>query len=360
MNYLLFSKKDTFINNHPLLVNRNFGGDEILEIEKTYDRSSLNGTVTASISRALLQFDLSEISQSIVDGDITNPVFTLVLKTIESKEVISEYTIVAEPISESWIRGTGKKYDDYTVEGVSWNYRQAAGLMPWGGTGSFSGSIVSPGGTVTVPTASQAFSYEASDIKMDVTEIVNAWMSGAIPNFGLRLRHSGENDNVDYGILRFFSSKTHTIYSPSLMVSWDDSFYTTGSGSSSLAPITGSNRVVYITNTKPFYRAGEVTKFIVFGREKYPTKTFVKGQSDYLVVKSLPSSSYYRVLDYESREIIFDFSQYTKVSGNESGSYFIFDTTGLAQERYYYIQIGVEELGTFDIYDVCAPFKITR
>jgi hypothetical protein len=359
MNYLLFSKKDTFINSNPSLVNRNMGGDEILEIEKIYDQCSPNGTSTASVSRALIQFDLNDISRSMAEGEISGAVFTLQLKTIESKELISEYSIVAAPISESWICGTGKKYDDYTTEGVSWNYRQRAGLMPWGGTGS-SGSIISPGGSTTVPTASQNFSYEASDINMDITNIVHAWISGSIPNYGLLLKNSNENDTLDYGIIRFFSSKTNTIYSPKLMVSWDDSTYSTGSGSSSLAPITGSNRVVYIKNVKPTYRADEVTRFEVFGREKYPTKTFVKGQSDYLVVKSLPSSSFYRLLDYESREIIYDFSDYTKISGYESGSYFIFDMSGLAQERYYHFQIAVEELGTFDIYDAGGPFKITR
>ena len=68
MIYRLYPKKDATIYEDTLRKNQNTGKDEILEVVKLYDTDN---TTLLGNSRVLLQYDLSEISQSIVDGDIS-------------------------------------------------------------------------------------------------------------------------------------------------------------------------------------------------------------------------------------------------------------------------------------------------
>ena len=81
------------------------------------------------------------------------------------------------------------------------------------------------------PFGTQSFSYESSDIVMDVSESVSSWIDGDLPNNGFILKHDSslENDTEDYGQLKFFSKETNTIYQPKLRIGWDDSTYNTGS-----------------------------------------------------------------------------------------------------------------------------------
>ena len=102
-------------------------------------------------------------------------------------------------------------------------------------------------------------------------------------------------------------------------------------------------------------------RFDVYARDLYPKKTFSRLQTVYLQPKYLPETSYYAVKDNESNEMIFDFGEYNKLSCDDNGNYFILDTTGLAQERYYRILIKANyQDGTSEIYDNNAVFKVIR
>ena len=75
-------------------------------------------------SRILIQFDLSSISSSLINGDIkTTSKFFLKLKATETSEVPLDYAIYAYPISKSWDMGTGR-YDTEGLgsNGASWFY----------------------------------------------------------------------------------------------------------------------------------------------------------------------------------------------------------------------------------------------
>ncbi len=111
------------------------------------------------------------------------------------------------------------------------------------------GSANAEGGTwYTGSEASQSFNNEPDDIRMDVTGIVNLWLSGSLSNNGFVIHHSlnAENDSLDYGVLKFFSKETNTIYQPKLEIVWDDSVFNTGS----LSPITGSTSTDALENSK--------------------------------------------------------------------------------------------------------------
>lgn len=64
-------------------------------------------TSYSKFSRAMLKFDVSDVSSSISSGDITNPKFVLNMKVLKQQELPLEYTIYSYPISQSWEMGDG-------------------------------------------------------------------------------------------------------------------------------------------------------------------------------------------------------------------------------------------------------------
>lgn len=198
------------------------------------------------LHRALIKFDLTAISNSIVSGDISNPKFYLKLKSINAVELPTSYKIYTFPVSQSWNQGDGYWSDGGSDDGVSWNWRNSYSSSAWYSpytdtilTSSVNylddynnaGHIFSRGGGTwyNIP-CTQSFSYEVSDINTDVTSIVYAWLSKTIPNEGFILIYSGETVFTSSNAsMYFFSKETNTIYSPKLDIAWDDSTWVTGS-----------------------------------------------------------------------------------------------------------------------------------
>lgn len=340
----------------------NTGLDAILDISKTIDNSG-----NASNSRILLKFDISAISASIADSTITNPKFYLNLYATEADEIPVNYTLYAYPISQSWNMGTGRYGDSpQTENGVSWKYRNNSTntSSAWltasyavNTTGSY--TINAGGGTwFTNYMATQSFDYSTTDVRMDVTSIVNAWLSGSIVNNGLLLKKSDSDEAGvnEFRSLKFFSRDTNTVYSPKLEVAWDDGVFITGS----LAAIDDIwNSVVYFTNNNEKYNQHSKVKFRIAARSKYPTRAFTT-QSTYLTVDYLPSSSYYAVRSLESEDYVIPFSDYTKISCDAVSNYFNLWLDGLQPERYYKFVIKVEDGGLTRYIDEDFIFKVTR
>ena len=84
MIYRIYPSKDATIYEDSLRKDQNTGKDEILEVGKSYDPT--DNTTLLGNSRALIEFDLTSISSSIVSGDITSPQDRLRLENIESRE----------------------------------------------------------------------------------------------------------------------------------------------------------------------------------------------------------------------------------------------------------------------------------
>jgi hypothetical protein len=321
---------------------QNAGRDEILEVGKLY-----YGGVK-DITRTFIKFDVLNLETGSGWKAYLN------FKSANSEEIPLEYTIYANAVSQSWIMGTGTKFDNISSDGISWKYRN--GIDSWqdnviGGTAVFTpgttGSANAEGGTwYTGSEASQSFNNEPDDIRMDVTGIVNLWLSGSLSNNGFVIHHSlnAENDSLDYGVLKFFSKETNTIYQPKLEIVWDDSVFNTGS----LSPITGStstdaleNSKVVVTNLQKEYFQNTKTKVRVKGRDLYPSKSF--GTTfEYDQSKYLPTSSYYQIEDYRTNEIVVPFGQYSKLSCDSKSNYFYLDTNTYPTNRTYRLKIKVE------------------
>jgi hypothetical protein len=337
---------------------QNAGRDELLEVGKLYYGG------TKDIARALIKFNTNSISASIVSGEITGSWKAyLNLKSAGSEEIPLEYTIYANAVSQSWNMGTGTKFDNITTDGISWKYRD--GINTWqdntlGGTATFvagtTGSANAEGGTwYTGSQASQSYNYEVDDVRMDVTGILNLWMSGSLPNNGFIVRHglNNEEDSLDYGVLKFFSKETHTIYEPKLEIVWDDSTFSTGS----LNVIPDENFKVVYSNLKSKYSKDSKIKIRVKGRELYPMRTF-SATFNYDDTSYLPTTSYYQLEDYITGEVIFPFGDYTKISCDSNGSFFIMNLSGLPSNRTYLLKMKISQGGIDYIIDDKSIFEI--
>ena len=341
---------------------QNAGRDEILEIGKLYYGSS------KEIARSLLKFDITELSSSIANnvGTSSYSVF-LNLRAANSEELPLEYTIYANAVSQSWTMGTGTKFDNISTDGISWKYRN--GIDTWqdnviAGTAVFTpgttGSANAEGGTWYLSgSTSQSFNYEHDDIRMNITNMVSLWISGSLPNNGLIIHHglTNESDDLDYGVLKFFSKETNTIYEPKLELVWDDqSFVTTG-----LSSVTGSvsddDYKVVLQNLKNEYPQNQKIKIRVKGRDMFPLKSFGTTFA-YDQTKYLPRTTYYQLEDYKTGEVIFPFGDYTKVSCDTTSNYFIMDLNTLPINRTYLLKLKIVESGISTIIDDKLIFEI--
>lgn len=339
---------------------QNAGRDEILEVGKLYYGS------TKDIARSLIKFDINSLSASISENTITSSYSVFLnLKASNSEEIPLQYTIYANAVSQSWTMGTGTKFDNITTDGVSWYYRD--GSSKWQDlSGSYSigtdtGSISNGGGGTwyTASMSSQSFNYEHDDIRMDVTGLIRQWMTGSFTNNGMIIHHGleAENDDLDYGVLKFFSKETNTIYEPKLELVWDDSSFITGSLGQVTGSVSDDDYKVVITNLKKEYPQGQRIKIRVKGRDMFPLKQFGSVFA-YDQTKYLPRTTYYQLEDYKTGEIVFPFGNYTKVSCDSTSNYFIMDLSALPISRTYVIKLKIVESGISTIIDDKLIFEI--
>jgi len=364
MHYFTFGEKDTTLYEASSSVNA--GLDEILEIRK--DVSDTGDTV--STTRVLIRFDLSYISQSIVRGTITNPKYYLNLYDAKPQNLATSQSLYAYPVSQSWVMGDGRSYDNpITTEGASWKFRDGKidGSI-WGEASSSGGTWISGDGYV----ASHSLNHESSDIRMNVTDIVNKWLDGTLSNEGFILKRSGSNalsgsdegNTTRFGNLSFFSSDTHTKYPPTLETVWDDAKWSTGS----LSPLTQANledMVIYMKGLRPEYKEKSKARFRLVGRERFPDATYDTTPAN-LSVKYLPiSTSFYSILDAETDDVIVPYGSGSRISCDSTGNYFNLWLDGYQPERYYRLEFRIQSgSGTVEeidqYFDEGFTFKVSQ
>ena len=350
MHYFIFPDIDTTL--YEQSGSQNTGLDEILEVRKDLNDAGSN----PKVSRALLKFDLTYISQSVSSGLIASDAkYYLNLYDANPAELSTSQSLYAYPISGSWVHeGEGFKADDpITTDGASWYYRDNADTKTY-----WTGSITGSGGTWhTDVYGSQSLEYETRDVRMDVTPIVTAWFNGTHPNSGFILKRSGSIGNSDsnapegndtrLGNLSFFSRQTNTIYPPKLEVEWYDTAWSTGS-LSALSKADIEDLQIYMKNLRTEYKEKSKTKFRLVGRSRYPTKSYSNTASEYLTAKFFPSGSklvkdgsYYSFVDNDTEDVIVPYGTGSLISCDSDGNYFNIWMNGLQSERYYRIDIKV-------------------
>ena len=355
----------------------------------TYDLAANSDYATSDayfplsdIRRSVLQFSSQDIkklktfaSESISGSYQAN--LSLYLATAQN--LSTTYSVDVLPISQSWSMGTGRFAQvPQSVNGVSWDFTGPSGSSaPWGEDTFYWGNIDLPtwesasynwnyvpisgqpfyatgGGSWFDTVTSQSFDYMSDkDLDTDITPIITEWFSGAIPNYGLIVKHPQviEEDPNAFIDLKFFSVDTHTIYPPTIDFKWDDAYYYP----------QGSNYVlsdqitITIANNPGQFAQNDVYKMRLSTRLTYPPRQFTTS-SVYLTNLILSENTYWGLQDVKTGEMVVDFDEnFTKVSCDSVGNYFTLYTNGLEINRYYKLLIRTKifstTYGPLSVYD---------
>lgn len=361
MHCFIYPQQDATIYND--YQEYNTGGDEILDIIKTYFSGS--NFSEPNYSRALIKFNIDYVSQSIQSGEIGSEKFYLNLKLAWAvKNKNTPVTLYIYPVSNSWEEGSGKRLIlDSDFHGVTWLYRDSETLSEWNQTGSdfisasyyeVSTSLFDNNNTFQ---ENGYYINEISDIRVDVSNIVKSWLSSSIDNNGflLKLSNYDENSNIDIGKFSFYSLNSNTVNIPKLEVVWDDIIYDSGT----LQQIDINDSFIYFKNIKNSYSNKGIYKFDIGVRETYPTKSY-STDNQYITNKILPMTSYYSIVDNVTEETIVPFDNYSKLSCNTNGNYFNLNLKGFFPERYYKIKIKSVSGSNEQYYDNNYIFKVIR
>ena len=257
MYRILSASKDTYItnkiiNNSFRATDANVGQAGTLDLFKLYNENTLSGSSEQTeLSRLLLHFDLSKISQMQTQGliDINDSSFKCLVKLHDvygGQTSPENFDVILFPLSQSFDEGSG--YDITGFRDVSAvNYVTSsfvsgapvlwslAGAMKSGSLGDesidviVSGSLSGPSGTsLTSLSPVQRFVTGEEDLLVDVTKIVSGTVTNQIPDRGFLIGFSGsfENNKKSYFVKRFASrNSSNTAIRPKLIIKYDDSLH---------------------------------------------------------------------------------------------------------------------------------------
>lgn len=191
----------------------NHGADPVLTV---FARKS-NGPI--ELARTLVRFSTTELSGKIFsDRTIPSSSVSYYLKMFNMEHddtTPTSYNLFVYPLSRSWDEGTGVELDGIDV-GVS-NWIDATSTQQWTLTGS---DFIT--GTFS---ASQHFDRGSEDLEVDITSIVNSWLTGGITNNGLivKLGATEETNANDYYVKEFYGRESKFVeLLPYIEARWSD------------------------------------------------------------------------------------------------------------------------------------------
>lgn len=323
--FLLSTEDATIYQRYP---NNNSGLDEIVEVGKNIKSLDGSGMYASASSRILLNFDIPSEQQY-----PSSAKYFLNLKIANAATVTRYQKLDVYLVSGSWLEGSGYFYQDIknSEDGVTWTLKNLN--TSWSNAGADYYTNISASYTLS--------KMPIQDVRIDVTNLIAPIVSGtnANPWNGLLVKfpNADEQNSLNKGNVKFFSSNTHTIFAPTLEVNYVDQTFITGS----LKRIPNGNVTVLPKNLKESYTQGEIDKVYFVVRDRFPDKRFDATQR-YRTQYYLPSESYVRIRDEVSDVILYDFDEYSAINCDTSGSYFVLNTTQLEPNRYYTMDIKVK------------------
>jgi hypothetical protein len=329
--FLTASKDTTLYQRYPT---NNAGLDEILEVGKLAKPEDLEIAYSGSAARTAISFDISNSSSFF---ELT-PRYFLSLKIANATKLPYSQEIQIHKISSPWTEGSGYFVQQSKNAGDGATWRQSTKSVSW--------SYGAP--YAEEPSQSVILNeYPLNDLHIDVTDILHPVVSESLEWNGLLIKFvsSSEVDQENAGNIKFFSKQTHTIHQPTLQIAWDDSTFVTGSVLKAI-PNTFDISVVP-KNVQESYVRGSKERIRLFVRDKYPPKTFdatLRYKNKYY----LPSSSYFSIVDVQAGTTIVPDDEFSKISCDPTGSYFVLDTIPLYKNRYYSVNININN-GNSDI-----------
>ena len=377
--YKIFPEKDATL--YSLFPNMNTGLDEIVEATET---SFAYADPNPQTSRFLIKFSNTDITtvvdlipQDIFDNGDWKVNLQCFIAT--STGLQADTTVECFPVYGIWDMGTGRYLDDpIATNGTSWIWSTYSGSggtkwtttsYPSNVTASYNTTYAVAGGgnwyyTSSVPSlnplsASVTFGFfNTKDLNLDVTKLVNAWVTGSIPNEGFILKQAVEfiNNKDVQPELKYFSRDTHTIYPPALQFSWIDYSFNTGSSTQTI--LNSLPATVNLAQNPGTFYPQSFNRFRINARPEFPLQLW-QTSSVYLNNYYLPTSSYWAIKDLDTNEMVVDFdTQFTQLSADATSSYFDVWMNGLEPERYYTILIKSEIQGTTQVFDDQYYFKV--
>lgn len=378
--YKLFPYKDTTL--YSMYPSMNTGIDPILQI------SNLNFAMNTSpqVARALVKFVDSEINDTLnnlVGASSWKAYFKLFIATAQG--IVEDSTLEIWPAAVSatpsigWNNGTGTYLDQpLTTDGACWESPFFAEGNVWPintityATGSWDSTYSVPGGGAWYTSSNgtnsmlltQSFDVRTEkDLNLDVTSIVQAWTSSALPNQGFLIKWE---DSAEFNpnklvqpVMQYYSVDTNTIYPPQLEIRWDDFVWNTGS--SGIEVLDQPNLKISLAENPGTFFPSSINRFRLNVTQMYPPVVWTTS-SLYTIQHYLPSgSSYYAIKDLDTNEYVVNFDDdYTLISADTTSSYFDIWMNGLEPERYYKILVKVTAGGSTTIYDDKYYFKIVN
>ena len=323
--FLTASADTTIYKRYPL---NNAGLDEIIEIGKVAKPEDLDIAYSASAARALVNFTLPT-SGSIPD----TASFYLNLKIANAEKMPYSQQLEIYEISGSWVEGSGYFVQQSVNprDGATWSGSNAAAGISWSILGG--DYYASPSTSVVLN------EYPMQDLRVNVSSIMQAVLinNRNFKGFIVKFSSASEADYVNEGNIKFFSKQTHTIHAPILEAVWDTSAFSTGS----LKPIPNTYDIEVVPkNPKETYVRGskERVRFVI--RDKYPRKNF-DATLRYKNVYYLPTSSYFSIVDKQAGTTLYPIDNFAKLDCDATGSYFVLDTSPLYKNRYYTVNLQI-------------------
>lgn len=205
----------------------------------------------ASISRFIVKFDTAELINKLASKEINgNLVTSYRLKMTNAvpgdrmlepeyeydvleKKVAASFDLIAFPINKDWDEGRG--YDmyqeNYLVKQASnpmysgysnWNYATLS--TAWDEPGVYENPTAS---TAVTSYSTQHFDLGNEDIDMDITDIVNDWLSGGSQNNGIGVAYRRDYELLSTDtrfVSAFYTEDTNSAFKPYIEVVYDQSF----------------------------------------------------------------------------------------------------------------------------------------
>lgn len=225
MIYRIFPTKDTFITNYKRLgtprTGSNFGASEIANMFVVGYTSGTSGISSGSAARILTHFDITEFQELMDSGRApANGGISYYLRMKNAPHATTlpfSYDVEVLPMARDWDEGRGVDNDFFTDLGYA-NWDRAKSNVFW----------TRPGGDfIASPYATYHFDQGDEDLLVDVTEIVQGWMSGNFINNGFMVKMSSslESGSLDYFVKMFHTRHTHFgDRMPYLEARWNDAF----------------------------------------------------------------------------------------------------------------------------------------
>ena len=227
----------------------NAGAADVVEIFSIYGQAITSST---EASRALIQFDISQINTDRTSGLIPTSggeSFYLKLFNVSHRETTPKnYTLAIQAVSQSWEEGNGLDLDtreDLTYDVVGSNWIKRSGNNSWAAQG---------GDFHAAPVFTATFDEGTEDLEVNVTSLVEQWIAGTKQNYGFGIFLSGsfESGTTSNYTKKFFARSSEFFFKrPVIEARFNNDikddrgdFYS----SSSLAPAEDNINTLYLHN----------------------------------------------------------------------------------------------------------------